>query len=612
MKTKLITLAVAVTGLMSAATYATESSTQVVEYYHPILKHYFITASATDARLMDIGYAGADWVRTGRSFGAWSSRDTAPGDAVMVHRFYSAGAVSHFFTAKDDEIRLLKDLEAKERAEIAGTNKPLLGWGYEGEAFMAVLPKNGVCPSDTETISRTYNHGYETGEGGNHRYVSDDGLKRSMEDRKWSVEGVALCAPKSSSSSSGGASNNSSGIVAPGSYTGTVQFKFELLGKPEVKVRAPITLNLAANGALSGSGAGCTFAGTAVSQSASDKPLLGGSITATGCTDKRFNGVYGRVEIEQFGAKAIDIRFKQGDNAREAEIEGVLNLGAGTTTPTPNPTPTPSSSGITGSFAGLSTWVITERLPGQAERIVLNANQNLALQITSAGVVTGSGQGCTFSGTLVAGINNRFSGVVTANGCSDARLSGSYQAEVHPEDGGAIEAELEREVEAGGTRTKTTIKGNLSPSSAVTPPITPNPTPNPNPNPNPTPSPSGIAIAGNFSGSANFLATRRPSGGREVTEVSSTQALSILISSTGDVSGTGAGCSFSGKLASSATPGIFAGTITASGCTNAIISGSYAATASREDAGIELELERETETSGERVKVKVKGRLGKQ
>jgi hypothetical protein len=609
MKTKLIAIATAATALMSAATYAAEPSTQVVEYYHPILKHYFITASATDARLMDIGYAGADWVRTGRSFGAWSSRDTAPGDAAMVHRFYSAGAVSHFFTAKDDEIRLLKDLEAKERAEIAGTNKPFLGWGYEGEAFMAMLPKNGVCPSGTETISRTYNYGYETGEGGNHRYVSDDGLKHSMEDRKWSVEGVALCAPKSSSSSSGGGPNNSSGVVAPGNYSGTVLFKFEQVGEPEVKVRAALTLNLAANGALSGTGAGCTFTGATVSQSASDKPLLGGTITATGCTDTRFNGVYGRVEIEQFGAKAIDIRFKQGDNAREAEIEGVLNLGA-TTTTTPTPNPTPSSSTITGSFAGMSTWVITERLPGQAERIVLNANQNLALQITSAGAVTGSGQGCTFSGALVAGINNRLNGVITANGCTDARLSGSYQAEVHPEDGGAIEAELEREVEAGGARTKVTIKGNLSPGSTVTPPTTPNP--NPNPTPNPTPSPSGIAITGNFSGSASFLATRRPSGGREVTEVNSTQALSIVISSTGDVTGTGAGCSFSGKLASSATPGIFSGTITASGCTNAIISGSYAATASREDAGIELELEREAETNGERVKVKVKGRLGKQ
>ena len=607
MKTKLIALAV--TGLISTGLFAAEPDTNVIEYYHPILKHYFITASATDARLMDAGYAGADWVRTGRSFGAWSSRATAGDDATMVHRFYSAGAVSHFFTGKDNEIQLLKSLEAKERAEIAGTNKPFMGWGYEGEAFLAALPKNGVCPTGTETISRTYNYGYETGEGGNHRYVSDDSLKRSMEDRKWVAEGVALCAPKSSAgSSSGGANNSSSGVVAPGTYSGTVLFKFEQVGELEVKVRAALTLTLAANGALSGTGGGCAFTGTAVSKSSGDKPLLGGAITASGCTDTRFNGSYGRVEIEQFSAKAIDVRFKKGDGAREAEIEGVLNLGAGSTTPNPTPTPVPPSAvGITGDFAGLSTWVITERLSGQQERVVLNVNQNLALQITTAGVLTGTGQGCKFSGTLTPGINNRFNGVVTAAGCTDARLNGSFQAEVHPEDGGAIEAEFEREIEAGGLRTKVTIKGDLARASSVTP--------NPTPTPIPTPTPSGIAIAGSFSGSASFLATRRPSGGREVTEVNSSQTLSISIGSAGDVTGSGGGCTFSGKLAANAAiPGTFAGTITATSCTDVIVRGSYAATASREDAGIELELEleREIETNGERVKVKIKGRLGKQ
>ena len=176
---------------------------------------------------------------------------------------------------------------------------------------------------------------------------------------------------------------------------------------------------------------------------------------------------------------------------------------------------------------------------------------------------------------------------------------------MHPEDGGAIEAEFEREIEAGGLRTKVTIKGDLARASSVTP--------NPTPTPIPTPTPSGIAIAGSFSGSASFFATRRPSGGREVTEVNSSQTLNISISSTGDVTGSGGGCTFSGKLAANAAiPGAFTGTITATGCTDVIVRGSYAASASREDAGIELELERETETNGERVKVKIKGRLGKQ
>jgi hypothetical protein len=96
--------------------------------------------------------------------------------------------------------------------------------------------------------------------------------------------------------------------------------------------------------------------------------------------------------------------------------------------------------------------------------------------------------------------------------------------------------------------------------------------------------------------------------------VSRTQNLQVAISGTGDVTGSGAGCSFAGKLSSSNPAlGIFTGTVTATGCTDNIIRGTYAATANREDGnGIELELERETEINGERVKVKIKGRLTRQ
>jgi hypothetical protein len=620
LKTTLIALAA--TGLISVSAYAAEPDTQVIEYYHSGLKHYFLTATATDARLVDSGAAGVEWVRTGRSFGAWSSRDSAPAEAAMVHRFYSPGAVSHFFSADEGEIRWLKELESKERASLVGTNKTVKGWIYEGEAFMAIVPKNGVCPSGSDAITRVYNNGGSTDDGSsssNHRYVSDDSLKQSMADRRWLVESTALCAPNSASSSasSSTSTSNSSGVVAAGTYSGTLQFKFELLGKLEVKVRVPATLNLAADGTISGSGGGCSFTGVVAKPGVDDNRLLGGSFSAAGCSDARFNGSYGRVEIEQFGAKAIDIRFKQsdnarqGDSAREAQIEGVLNLATSANTPNPNPTPTPSpagSNGVAGDFSGMSTWVITERTSGQAERVVFNVNQNLALKITSSGEVTGTGQGCVFNGTVQPTVNNRFAGVITANGCADSRLNGNYQANVHLEDGGALEAELEREVELGGLRTKVNIKGNLSARTAVV-----NPNPNPNPNPTPTPTPSGIAIAGSYSGNASFLAARRPAGGRESTEVNSTQALRFTVSSTGDVTGSGGGCTFSGKLASSnVTLGIFAGSVTASGCTDAIIRGSYNATAAREDGGaIELELERESEVNGERVKVKIKGRLGK-
>jgi hypothetical protein len=611
MNAKLTALALA--GLMSAATYAAEPDTEVIEYYHPVLKHYFITASASDARVVDSGAAGKEWVRTGRSFSAWSKRDNAPEDTAMVHRFYSPGAISHFFSANEAEIRMLREMEANERASIAGTDKSFRGWGYEGEAFVAVIPKNGQCPSGTEVITRTYNRGGLSVEDGssNHRYINGDSLIRSMEDRNWVIEGAVFCASTSasasaSSSSTGSASPANGSAVASGSYSGTVEFKIEVLGKPEVKVMLPVTLTLAANGAISGAGGGCQFAGSTAAPSATEARLRGGSVSATGCDDARFNGNYGRIEIEQFGAKAIDIRFKQGDNAREVQIEGVLTTASSVTTPTPNPTAASNAQSITGDFAGIAGWLITERAGGQQERIVFNVNQRLALKITNAGAVSGNGLACTFSGTLVPGIDNRFTGSVLASGCSEARLNGSYEATVHPEDAGAIEAELEREVEQGGLRTKVSIKGNLagSTSGTTTPP----------PPPPPAPSASGIAIAGKFTGDATWLATRRPAGGRETTEVSRTQNLQVAISGTGDVAGAGAGCSFAGKLSSSnPTLGIFAGTVTATACTDSIIRGTYSATATREDGNaVELELERETEIGGERVKVKIKGRLTKQ
>ena len=599
MKSKLIALVT--TGLLSTMTYASEPDTQVIEYYHPDLNHYFITASATDALFVDAGSAGPGWVRTGRSFGAWSTREVASADATMVYRFYSAGANSHVYVASDDDIRLLKGLEASERASIAGTDKRFLGWGYEGEAFLAVMPKSGQCPAGTQGITRIYNHGFTTGEGSNHRYVADDSLTRSMEDRQWQAEGTVFCAPVTGST---GAAAAASSTMTAGSFSGSVLFKFEETGKPEVKTPVSLSLVLTADGALSGSGGGCTFTGKVGAKNAT-AGLRGGTLTATGCTDVRFNGNYSRVEIEQFGAKAIDIRFRLGETSPEARIEGVLTNASSlpTTPPTPTPVP-PGSADLAGDFSGILAVMITERSAGQPEKIVLNVNQAVTLKVSNTGAVSGSVQGCTIAGTITPAVNNRFTGVISVTGCTEPRLNGNYDVGVHLEDGVAIEAELQREVEQAGVLTRVSIEGDLTRTSTGTAPATPTP---------PAPPVIGLAIAGSYAGNADFLATRRPAGGRESTVVDKTQALTLTVSNTGNVTGSGAGCRFSGSLASSnAALGIFAGTITAAGCTDSIINGSYAATATPEDAsGLQLELERETETNGERVNVKIKGRLSK-
>lgn len=604
MKSKLIALAV--TGLLSALTYASEPDTLVVEYYHPELKHYFITASATDARFVDAGSAGQGWVRTGRSFGAWSTREAASADASMVHRFYSAGANSHVYVASDSDIQLLKSLEVSERASIAGTDKRFLGWGYEGEAFLAVLPKTGRCPVGTDAITRIYNHGFTNGEGSNHRYISDASLKISMEDRKWQDEGVVFCAPVNTvGGASASVSTAPSNAQAAGSYRGTVLFKAEVAGKPEVNMHSELSLTLAADGAVSGSGGGCKITGTLAAKN-NAASLRSGTLTATGCTDARFNAIYSRADIEQFSTKAIDIRFRLEDNALELQIEGVLANIDITPPPAPVPVPVPSdSSALAGDFSGVLTVLIAQRPAGQAEKFVFNVNQLVTLKVSSTGSISGVVQGCTISGMITPGVNNQFVGSILVAGCSEPRLNGNYQVAVHLEGGGTIEVELEREVTLDGVPIKVSIEGELTRSAP--PPAPPAPVPS-------VPPVAGIAIAGNFAGNASFLATHRVSSGRDVTDVDKTAAISLTISSTGSVTGASAGCSFNGSLASNAAvPGTFAGNIVAAGCADAVINGKFAALAGREDAdGLELELEREVESNGERINVKIKARLNKQ
>ena len=82
---------------------AAPPETQAVEFFNPGLQHYFITADASEALAIENGSAGAGWVRTGRSFGAWLNAANAPAGAGPVCRFYSQGANSHFFTANAGE-----------------------------------------------------------------------------------------------------------------------------------------------------------------------------------------------------------------------------------------------------------------------------------------------------------------------------------------------------------------------------------------------------------------------------------------------------------------------------------------------------------------------------
>lgn len=148
------------------------------EFYHPGLKHFFVTASAAEAAGIDAGAAGAGWQRTGLQFKV-QSLDSA--GASSVCRFYGTpglGPNSHFYTASASECEWVK-------------RDP--GWFYEGLAFAVDSAAEGVCSNDRLPVYRAYNQGYPSNDS-NHRYTASRSTLAEMQRIGWAAEGVVFCA----------------------------------------------------------------------------------------------------------------------------------------------------------------------------------------------------------------------------------------------------------------------------------------------------------------------------------------------------------------------------------------------------------------------------------
>lgn len=154
-----------------------------VEFFNTGTQHYFITASATEADLIDRGAAGPNWQRTGRGFKVWMS---PAGGGLPVCRFYGTpgiGPNSHFYSAYPPE--------------CAATANDA-GWTFEGVAFYAQFPyqdRVNVCPASAQYLYRLYNNGYAQNNS-NHRYLTDYDLAMTMVASGWSFEGPTMCVPR--------------------------------------------------------------------------------------------------------------------------------------------------------------------------------------------------------------------------------------------------------------------------------------------------------------------------------------------------------------------------------------------------------------------------------
>jgi hypothetical protein len=253
-----------------------------------------------------------------------------------------------------------------------------------------------MCPAGTTKIDRVYNNGFATGEGSNHRFVDDAELDQLMVDRQWIAEGAAFCAQdKSSGSDADLPPTGASFDALAGTWTGSARWKTES-SAGETSATHDLSLTIAADGTLSGTGNGCTFTGQ-VSAGDGFRSFFRGTASATGCTDPAFDGDYPKLRLERFGATTLMARLQRGDDdTNEVSIDARLTNGS------PPPPTAGAFDSVTGDWEGTVAWVATQHLSGGNIVSPAASNQSLSLSVSSAGAVTGSGFGCTVTGTLAA------------------------------------------------------------------------------------------------------------------------------------------------------------------------------------------------------------------
>lgn len=161
------------------------SDATALEYYHPALDHYFMTADAAEQASLARGGADGQWRPTGVSFPVWKAQYAS---LQPMCRFYGDSTIdpatgqrkgpnSHFYTANPSECAVV-------------TQKwPV--WIFEGNAFFAALPDaSGLCPNGTQPVYRYFRPQGDP----NHRYVTTAAGRAEMQSRGWLAEGVTWCA----------------------------------------------------------------------------------------------------------------------------------------------------------------------------------------------------------------------------------------------------------------------------------------------------------------------------------------------------------------------------------------------------------------------------------
>ena len=253
----------------------------------------------------------------------------------------------------------------------------------------------------------------------------------------------------------------------------------------------------------------------------------------------------------------------------------------------------------TTSFDALAgTWTGAAQWKTETPTTETRTQHDVSFTIASDGTISGTGNGCTFTGTLTQGDGFRsfFRGTATAAGCTDAQFNGDY-SKVRMERFGSdtLMVRLQRE----DATTEVSIDARLTNASAPPPP--------------PATAPFA-SVSGDWAGTVAWVATQQMSTGNIVQPVEVNKPLSLSISDTGTLTGSGFGCTVTGTLSASAPSeehGGFDGTLTFAGCDQALFNGDFTHVhvARAGPSRIVVNLERQTQDAQGRTSVEIEGTL---
>ena len=157
---------------------------EVVEYYTPDSKKYFMTGRTSEVALLD-AYP-ALWQRTGQRFA--THRLDAPVGADMC-RFWAndeATINSHFYSTLPSDCALIRAQPWARDEGIA-----MRAQDFIPTTLITPRPPLPICPVDTVKVIRVFNKTTV-----NHRYMTETLLARTALGTNWQNDGAVFCAAK--------------------------------------------------------------------------------------------------------------------------------------------------------------------------------------------------------------------------------------------------------------------------------------------------------------------------------------------------------------------------------------------------------------------------------